>query len=96
MSGLDLNDFSLSVIVHFSIAEGLWLPLGPVLGGCTDGCVLLHGSALVCSSHCHLHRAHRLSEDGERVQRPWRAAAVPWSQVRPFLYCEGSQANSTF
>ncbi|CAG05390.1 unnamed protein product [Tetraodon nigroviridis] len=60
--------------------ERLRLPLGPVLGGCPDGCVLLYGSALVRGSYGHLHRTHRLSEDGEREQRPWGAAAVPWSQ----------------
>lgn len=79
------------MICHFlslsPCAERLWLPLGPVLGGCPDGGVLLHGSAVVRSCYRHLHRTHRLSEDGERVQRPWRAAAVPRSEVRASCLC---------
>lgn len=77
----------LSVICRLYVAEKLWLPLGPVLGGRADGRVLLHGLALVRSGHRHLHRTHRLPEDGERVQCPRRAASVPRSEVRPFRRC---------
>lgn len=73
-------------------AERLRLPLGPVLGGCPDGCVLLYGSALVRGSYGHLHRTHRLSEDGEREQCPWGAAAVPWSQVGLPRLCNRARA----
>lgn len=77
----------LSNICHYNIAEKLWLPLGSVLGGSTDGCVLLHGLALVRGSYRHLHCTHRLLEDGERVQRSWGTAAVPRSEVMPFWLC---------
>ncbi|XP_037122611.1 electrogenic sodium bicarbonate cotransporter 4 isoform X7 [Syngnathus acus] len=57
--------------------ERLRVPPGPVLGGHPDGRVLLHGAAVVRGRHSHLHRAHRLAQDGERVQRPRGAAPVP-------------------
>lgn len=66
---------------HLTWAERLWLSPGPVLGGHPHGRLLLHGFAVVRSSHSHFHRPHRLSEDGERVQRSWRAATVSWCAV---------------
>lgn len=77
----------LSNICHFNIAEKLWLPLGSVLGGGANGCVLLHGLALVCGSYRHLHCTHRLLKDGARVQRSRGTAAVPRSEVTPFWLC---------
>ena len=80
-----------------NFAEKLWLPLGPFLGGYPNGCVLLHGSALVRGSYGHLHRTHWLFEDGEWEQCHWGAATVPRSQVglpRLRLYSSWFRLNS--
>lgn len=66
----------------FSVLERGRLPSGSVLGGRSAYCVLLHGSAVVRGRHSHLHRSHRLSEDGDGNIGSWRAAQVPGCEVR--------------
>lgn len=62
------------------------VPFGPLLGGCPDGHLLFRGPAVVRSGYGHLHRSHRLAQNGERVQRPRRTAAVPGRQVQCVQY----------
>ncbi|CAG07774.1 unnamed protein product, partial [Tetraodon nigroviridis] len=76
------------------------LPSGSVLGGCSHGGVLLHGSALVCGRHRHLHRPHRQSEDGNGNVGSWGAAQVSGSEFIPmpvlygvFLYMGVASLN---
>lgn len=62
---------------------------GPVLGGHPHNGLLLHGAAVVRGCYSHLHRSHRLSENGDGDVRSWRTAQISGCQVRRhenFLY----------
>ena len=74
----------------------MWLPSGSVLGGRPDGRLLVHGPSLVRRRHRHLHRPHRLAEDGERVERSRRAASVPRGQVGPQWNKNSESCNLMF
>lgn len=75
------NSLARECLFSFLLAERGRLSLGPFLGGHPHGDLLFHGSALVRGRYRHLHRAHRLAEDGDPDFSPWRAAQVPWSEV---------------
>lgn len=65
----------------WSVPERGRLPSGSVLGGHSAGGLLFHGPAVVRGCHCHLHRSHRLSENGDRDIGPWGAAQIPRCEV---------------
>lgn len=64
------------------LSERCRLSPGPLLGCHSDDRLLLHGSAVVCGSYCHLHRSHRLPENGDPDVSSWGAAQVPGGQVK--------------
>lgn len=69
---MDANAFDCLVL-----AEGLWLPLGPVRGGGDVGRVLGDGPAVVRGGHRALHLPREQPKAGVGVLRTWRAAEVP-------------------
>lgn len=65
----------------FLLSERGRLSLGPVLGGHPDDYLLVHGPALVRGCHRHLHRPHRLSENGDADVGPRGTAEIPRSEA---------------
>lgn len=67
--------------LFLSLSERGRLSPGPFLGGHPHYHLLFHGSALVRGRDRHLHRPHRLAEDGDPDFGPRRAAQIPWREV---------------
>lgn len=61
-------------------AERLWLPPGPVCGGCDAWSVFNYGTTVVRGCHRPLHLAREQLEAGVWVLSTWRAAQVPGNQ----------------
>lgn len=60
------------------LTERLWIPSGPINGGCHAWCVLHHGPAMVCGCHCPLHHSCQQPKTGIRMFSSRRTAQIPW------------------
>ena len=77
-----LHTCAFLIILHsLLLSERSRLSPGPVLGGHPDDHLLFHGPAVVRGCHCHLHRPHWLSENGDPDVGPWGAAQISGCEV---------------
>lgn len=68
-------------ISFFCSPERCRLSPGPLLGGHPHDDLLFHGPPVVRGRHRHLHRPHRLAENGDADVGAGRAAQIPRRQA---------------
>ncbi len=77
------HSLQLTSVIFLSLStEGSRVSPGPVLGLHSLDRVFVHGSAVVRGGDRHLHRTHRLHQDGNWDLSTRGTAQVPWSPVR--------------